>query len=201
MSFQRCCIGVCFAALWFLALSACSTTPSSEFYTLSPLETSAGSAGGSRLSADTAIGIGPVVFPEFLDRPQIVVRTTSNRIDVDEFHRWGGSLQEDFSRILVQNLSTLLRTNRVNVYPSREQLDIRYRIALDVQRFDGRLGEGVTLNAVWTLVDERSLDTLQVRRFEYLAPASGAGYEALVAAHSAALAALSRDIAGEIRKL
>jgi uncharacterized lipoprotein YmbA len=179
-------------------LYGCASTPPVQFYTLSPM--SAG-AGGPRLASGGAIGIGPVVFPEFLDRPQIVTRSTSNQIQVDEFHRWGGSVQEDFSRILVQNLSSLLGSNRVHVYPSREQLDIDYRVALDVQQFDGRLGGGVVLNAVWTLVDESTTEPVLVRRFEFTAPASGADYEALVAAHSAALAALSQEIAREIRRV
>ncbi len=180
-------------------LNGCATTPPVEFYTLSPLN--AAQTGSFRLPRHIALGVGPAVFPEFLDRPQIVTRTTRNRLDVDEFHRWGGSLQEDFSRILAQNLSRLLGTDRVYVYPSREPLDLTYRVALDVQQFDGRLGDGVNLNVTWTLLDEKAADAMFVRNFEFRAATTSSDYEGLVAAHSAALAALSRHIAGEIRKL
>ena len=187
--------------VWAMTLAGCAATPPVEFYTLSPLSALSSPTGGSRLPDDRAIGVGPIVFPEFLDRPQIVTRTTSNQIKVNEFHRWGGSLQEDFSRILVQNLSGLLGTNKIHVYPSREQLDIAYRVAIDVQQFDGRLDDAVVLNAVWTLVDERRTEPLLVRRFEFRAPVAGQDYAALVAAHSTALEALSREIAGEIAGL
>ncbi|NJN47777.1 MAG: membrane integrity-associated transporter subunit PqiC, partial [Candidatus Competibacteraceae bacterium] len=96
------------------------------------------------------------------------------------------------------NLSVLLDTNRVHVYPSQEQLDLAYRVAIDVQRFDGRFGEGVTLNAVWTLLDEQKIEPLLVKRFQFTAPTPAPDYEALVAAHSEALAALSQAIADEM---
>jgi uncharacterized lipoprotein YmbA len=181
-----------------LTLSGCGTTPSAEFYTLNPLR--APQTDNPTRPVDLPIGIGPVTFPEFLDRPQIVARTSSNRLEVDEFHRWGGSLQEDFSRVLVQNLSLLLGTNRIRIYPSQEQLDLAYRVTIDVQQFDGRLGEGVTLNAVWTLLDEQKIEPLRVKRFQFTAPATAPDYEALVAAHSEALAALSQEIASELIK-
>lgn len=180
-------------------LVGCGSTPPTEFYTLSPLSASSQTAQTSVSRSDITIGVGPITIPEFLDRPQIVTRTTANRLDVDEFHRWGGSMKEDFARVLVENLSRLLATNRVSVYPSPEPLDLRYRFVIDVQQFDGRLGEGVTLNAIWTLLDEKTGKPLLTRRFEYSAPTASPDYEALVAAHSAALAALSRELADAIR--
>jgi len=179
-------------------LAGCGSTPPTAFYTLSPLSASSQTA-QAHASDDSAIGVGPITIPEFLDRPQIVTRTSANRLDVDEFHRWGGSLQEDFARVLVENLSRLLATNRITVYPAPEPLDLRYRIAIDVQQFDGRLSEGVTLNAVWTLLDERTGKPLRTQRFESLAPATSADYEALAAAHSAALATFSRELADALQ--
>ncbi|MCB1919905.1 MAG: membrane integrity-associated transporter subunit PqiC [Candidatus Competibacteraceae bacterium] len=188
------------AIVGFLMLAGCGSTPPTAFYTLNPLSTPlpATQTGVSR--SDVTIGVGPVTIPEFLDRPQIVTRTTANRLDVDEFHRWGGSLQEDFARVLVENLSRLLATNRVSVYPNPEPLDLRYRIVIDIQQFDGRLGEDVTLNALWTLLDEKAgKPSPLTRRFEYRAPAASADYEGLVAAHSAALEAFSRELADALQ--
>ncbi|ETX03005.1 MAG: hypothetical protein ETSY1_01605 [Candidatus Entotheonella factor] len=192
--------GVCLVGLWLLMLGGCAATQPVTFYTLSPLETLSQPTGTTPLSEDVAIGVGPVTLPEFIERPQIVVRTTLNRIEVDEFHRWGGSLQEDISRTLAQNLSALIGTHRVHVYPSREPLEIVYRVALDIRQFDGQLGESIRLNAIWILIDEQTTEVLLVRRFTFRAPAATLDYESLVAAHSAALAALSREIAGEVIK-
>lgn len=185
----------------FCLLAGCGTTPSAQFYTLSALNEPAPTAQAGTLRSHIAIGVGPITIPEFLDRPQIVTRTTANQLDVNEFHRWGGSLREDFARVLVENLSRLLATNRISVYPSPELLDLRYRIVIEVQQFDGQLGEAVTLNAVWTLLDEGTGKPLRVQRFEYQAPTTSADYAALAAAHSAALAALSRELADALQNV
>lgn len=186
------------AMIGIFMLIGCGSTPPTAFYTLSPLNTSLQTA-QTGVSHSDIIGVGPITIPEFLDRPQIVTRTTANRLDIDEFHRWGGSLQEDFTRVLIENLSRLLATHQVHGYPSSEPLDLRYRFAIDVQQFDGRPGKEVTLNAIWTLLDESTGKPLITKRFEHLSPVASSDYEALVAAHSTALAALSLELANAIR--
>ncbi len=181
----------------FLIVSGCGSTPPTQFYTLSPLHNASLQATGVSRS-NIAIGVGPITVPDFLDRPQIVTRTTTSQLDVNEYHRWGGSLQEDFTRVLVDNLSRLLATDHISAYPSLELLDLQYRFVLDVQQFDGRLGEGVTLSVIWTLLDERAGKPIRVQRFTHTEPVTLSSYSALVVAHSAALAALSRELANAI---
>lgn len=174
-----------------LLMAGCASSPPTNFYTLSPLALPSLGEDAHGALADTTLGVGPVTLPDYLDRPQIVTRSGENRLEVDEFHRWGGSLEEDVTRTLVQNLSRLLASNRVRAYPSPEPLDLRYRVFIDVQRLDGQLGEGLTLDAFWTLMDEQSGEPLLMQRFEHRAATPGDDYQALVAAHSDALAALS----------
>ena len=42
---------------------------------------------------DVGFLLGPIDLPRYLDRPQIVPREAGNRLIVDEFNRWGGSLE------------------------------------------------------------------------------------------------------------
>jgi uncharacterized lipoprotein YmbA len=103
-------MGIC-----LLITVGCGTTDPARFYTLSPLAipgTEAEAAGQG-----VAIGVGPIKLPEHLDRPQIVTRTSRNELKLAEFDRWAGSLADDFSRVLAENLSILLSTDRVSVYP------------------------------------------------------------------------------------
>jgi uncharacterized lipoprotein YmbA len=148
-----------------------------------------------------AIGIGPVEFPKFLDRPQIVTRKSQNQIEVSEFHRWAGSFPGDFSRVLAKNISILLPSDRVAVYPWGEQFSPTYRIKLDVEQFDGQLGERVVLEVTWMVTDQEGTKKLVVRKSLIEEPVSDKTYEALVVAESHALATLSRTIVQEIRKL
>jgi uncharacterized lipoprotein YmbA len=182
-------------------VAACSTTPPVAYYTLNTLPEMQQEIPAAVMDDTLAIGIGPVEFPKFLDRPQIVTRKSQNQIEVSEFHRWAGSFPGDFSRVLAKNISILLPSDRVAVYPWGEQFSPTYRIKLDVEQFDGQLGERVVLEVTWMVTDQEGTKKLVVRKSLIEEPVSDKTYEALVVAESHALATLSRTIVQEIRKL
>jgi len=182
-------------------VAACSTTPPVAYYTLNTLPEMQQEIPAAVMDDTLAIGVGPVEFPKFLDRPQIVTRKSQNQIEVSEFHRWAGSFPGDFSRVLAKNISILLPSDRVAVYPWGEQFSPTYRVKLDVEQFDGRLGERVVLDVTWKVTDQEGTNDLLVRKSLIEEPVSDKNYEALVVAESNALATLSRTIVEEIRKL
>jgi uncharacterized lipoprotein YmbA len=110
-------------------------------------------------------------------------------------------LPKDFLRVLTENVAALLGTDRVLAYPWAERLDPTYRVVLDVQQFDGQLGEAVLQKVTWIVTGREGKTPLTVRKSDIREPVSGKDYDALVAAHSRALAALSREIAEEIGRL
>ncbi|MGB7067134.1 MAG: PqiC family protein [Syntrophobacteria bacterium] len=182
-------------------IAACSTTPPVAYYTLNTLPERQQEIPAAVMDDTLAIGVGPVEFPKFLDRPQIVTRKSQNQIQVSEFHRWAGSFPGDFSRVLAKNISILLPTDRVAVYPWGEQFSPTYRIKLDVEQFDGQVGERVVLEVTWMVTDQEGTNKLLVRKSLIEEPVSEKTYEALVVAESNALATLSRTIVEEIRRL
>ena len=182
-------------------VAACSTTPRVAYYTLNTLPEMQQEIPAAVMDDTIAIGVGPVEFPKFLDRPQIVTRKSQNQIQVSEFHRWAGSFPGDFSRVLAKNISILLPTDRVAVYPWGDTFSPTYRIKLDVEQFDGRLGERVVLDVTWMVTDQEGTNKLLVRKSRIEEPVSDKNYEALVVAESNCLATLSRIIVEEIRKL
>ena len=182
-------------------LAACSTTPPVAYYTLNTLPEMQQEIPAAVMDDTLAIGVGPVEFPKFLDRPQIVTRKSQNQIEVSEFHRWAGSFPGDFSRVLAKNISILLPSDRVAVYPWGEQFSPTYRVKLDVEQFDGQLGERVVLEVTWMVMDQEGTNKLLVRRSLIEEPVPDNNYEALVVAESNALVTLSRTIVEEIRKL
>jgi hypothetical protein len=193
-------IGWAFLLLVFF-LAACSTTPPVAYYTLNTLPEMQQEIPAAVMDDTLAIGVGPVEFPKFLDRPQIVTRKSQNQIEVSEFHRWAGSFPGDFSRVLAKNISILLPSDRVAVYPWGEQFSPTYRVKLDVEQFDGQLGERVVLDVTWMVTDQEGTNKLVVRKSLIEEPVSDKTYEALVVAESNALVTLSRTIVEEIRKL
>ena len=182
-------------------VAACSTTSPVAYYTLNTLPEMQQEIPAAVMDDTLAIGVGPVEFPKFLDRPQIVTRKSQNQIQVSEFHRWAGSFPEDFSRVLAKNISILLPTDRVAVYPWGEQFSPTYRVKLDVEQFDGQLGERVVLEVTWMVMDQEGTNKLLVRRSLIEEPVPDNNYEALVVAESNALVTLSRTIVEEIRRL
>ena len=65
------------------------------------------------------VAVGPVAIPDYLDRPQILTRSGPSELQLAEFERWAGSLEKDVSRVLAENLSTLLEKDHVIVLRSR----------------------------------------------------------------------------------
>ena len=182
-------------------VAACSSTPPVAYYTLNTLPEMQQEIPAAVMDDTLAIGVGPVEFPKFLDRPQIVTRKSQNQIEVSEFHRWAGSFPGDFSRVLAKNISILLPSDRVAVYPWGEQFSPTYRVKLDVEQFDGQLGERVVLDVTWMVTDQEGTNKLVVRKSLIEEPVSDKTYEALVVAESNALVTLSRTIVEEIRNL
>ena len=182
-----------------LLLEGCATAPST-FYTLtSTLPAAERSA--SLSDKDLAVGIGPVRFPEFLDRPQVVSRTGDNRLLIDEFNRWGGSLQDDFLRVLGENLGQLLGTSRILIEPAEGQFPLDFRVVADVLSFEGTPGGDVLFKVRWVVLDPYMDQALVVRENTYRSRAASGEPEAMIAALSETLSAFSRDLAEQLRGL
>jgi uncharacterized lipoprotein YmbA len=184
-----------------LLVSGCTSSPPTRFYTLSSLQDGGRELRGSPSDQELAIGVGPIKFPGYLDRTEIVTRSSSYKITLSGFDLWAGSLAEDFSRVLAENLSVLLSTESVIVYPRPGSGIARYRIIMDVIRFDGSLGGDVSLIARWSILEGKERKVVFARKSTITEPSGAQGYEAMVAANSRALEKLSREIAEAIRTL
>jgi hypothetical protein len=183
----------------YLVLGGCATAPSS-FYTL----TSTQSAEGRQTPLSDqglAVGVGPVRFPEFLDRPQIVSRAGANRLALDEFHRWGGSLEDDFLRVLGENLGQLLGTSRILVEPAESRFALDFRVIADVLSFEGSPGGEAVFKVRWAVLDPYLDQALVVRQNTYRSWANGEDQEAMIGALSETVGAFSRDLADQLRSL
>ena len=147
------------------------------------------------------IGIGPVQLPQYVNRPQIVTRISRNELEVDEFARWGEPLKDNFSRVLAENISVLLSTDHVNVYPWSRTTHIDYQVIIDVTQFYGTLGGDVLMRVRWTLLGDDGKKMLLRKNSSLSIRSDASTYEALVSAQSRMLADLSNEITKEIKAL
>lgn len=174
------------------ALAAgCSSPPPLRFYTLAATATSTAAPQGSSL----VVAVGPVSVPSMVDRPEFVVSTGPNEVRLDDFHRWAAPIQDGVSRAIAENLVTILGTPRVVRYPQTLAAEPDYRVQVEVRTFESSPGKSATLDAVWSVRRMKDGRT-QTGRTSARETVAEAGYEALAAAHSRAVARLSQDIAG-----
>ena len=144
--------------------------------------------------------MGPVSVPAVVDRPQIVVNMGPNQVRLEEFNRWAAPLQNNIARVVADNLVPMLGTPRVILSEQLLSADVDYRAAIEVQSFQSAPGEAAMLDAVWTV--RRTKDgKAETGRTTVRETVQEKSYDALAAAHSRALARLSRDIAAAVRAL
>ena len=186
------------AACALAVLCAGCSSPPSHLYTLSAGATAAATPNAAL--SDVSILVGPVSIPAIVDPPQIVVSKGPNQVSRDEFNRWASPLQNNISRVVADDLASMLGTSRVSLSQQPLNADADYRVAIDVQAFESVPGEAATLSAIWIVRRTKDGKT-QTGRTAVREPTTGQGYDALAAAHSRALARLSQDIADAIRAL
>ena len=150
---------------------------------------------------DIGILVGPVRIALYLDRTSIVIRDSQNKIEITEFSQWAGPLQENFSRVLSENLAVLLSTDRVGIFPETRGMLFDYNVTVYVTRFDGMPGEKAHLRVLWVILDKNIKKMLFEKHSLLSQSTENDSMEALIAAESRTLADLSREIAEAVRVL
>ena len=181
-----------------LLLTGCIGGPTkpAEFYVLNTYPGSP--VAGTSAENPVSIGLGPLTLPEIYDRPQIVTRSEANQITLAEFDRWGGDLNKDLARTLAGNLMSRLNTDSIVPYPWSRRYDPDFQVTVRFFRFDGVLGNNVTIEGIWRVLDAAKGCELAADRFSLTEETGGPGYPALVSAMSRAVAALSQSIAEQV---
>lgn len=183
-------ITVCIAPL---LLSACGTAPVDHFYTLNPVALPVLDGALTNNVRRTA-AVGSVKVPEMVDRPQLVIRQSANRVDILEQHRWAESLRVDIARVIAADLASQLHTIQVMPYGDADGQDADYRIEVDVEQFDAVADEAVTIEAHWS-IRSKAGELLENRNSTIREPIRTGDTEQIAAAYGRTLAALSTEMA------
>ncbi|MDT3776712.1 PqiC family protein [Nitrospira sp. MA-1] len=189
------------AGVGVLNVLGCGTSQPSHFYLLrAESPHSVPSLSDSKLSS-LSFGLGPVTLPKYLDRPQIVTKTSAHEVELAEFHKWAEPLTGNVSHVLAENLSALLSTDRILEYPWRSSISLDYQITVDVLQFDGTMGGEAILVARWSLLGGDEQTVLTTKKTQMTHRPTTQDYESLVEAMSRNLEDLSREIAEAITTL
>ena len=187
-------------SLMSLSLTGCSSffpkpTPNSSkiFVLFSPFQ--AAERQDSDHSGQISLGVGPVRLPGYLDRREIVTRVAQNRFDLSENDRWAEPLDENFTHVLAQNLSILLGSDRIIAYPWPLDKRLRYRVEIEVFRFEVNSAGEAQLSARWSVIDQTGKSASNLKESLLARPAKEKSTDGSVAALSETVADLSREIA------
>jgi uncharacterized lipoprotein YmbA len=149
---------------------------------------------------EITIGIGSIEFSEYLKRPEIVSFKGNNELNVDEFNRWAEPLEKNFERVLIENLSRLIPTDRIYIFPWQEEEPNSFQITIVVNEFGMRSDSSVVLDARWSVSKKVKRDFLMTQRSFYTENEAGVSTEGKVALLSDLVGKFSRDLANEIRE-
>jgi uncharacterized protein len=187
-----------FWAALVVPLAGCAGSPPVHFYALTPAGYQEAIPPAAKAANPVTVGIAPVEIPDYLDRPQIVTREGRNGLKLAEFDRWAGSLSDNISAVLAENVARFLASDRVAINPGMGGGKTDMTVALRILRLDCVPGERVVLKARWTIVAGKDSKDVAARSVSYTESWGDQRYETMVAAFSDLLEQLSREIAGEI---
>jgi uncharacterized lipoprotein YmbA len=187
-------------AFLFLALTGCGTSTPSKFYMLNAVANPVKKSSQTEPERQVYIGVGPVEFPAYLDRHQIVTRVDENQVNLAMFHEWAEPLKDNFIRVFVENLSALDTRGLFVVYPMRGPASVDIQLEMEVVRLDGKLGGDVSLVARWAIFRKNRGEMPMTGKTEITEPTGSPDYRSLVAAQSRAVEALSREISAHISR-
>jgi len=189
--------------LLLLALgAACQIIPPARpdltrFYTLGlPVPSESGGRAGQ-----LALGLGPIIFPGYLDQPQLVTRVDEQRIAFSAGDRWAGSLRAQFERALQLRLMSALGTDDISVFPWWHAHRIDLSVQLNVLAFEADSTGTARLDAVWRVRDGQHQDAiLRNGRVSLREPIGSGGTGAAVDALGRALDQLADAIASDVQR-
>ena len=137
---------LCGVALFVLSGCFLADPPRSFTCVPSPEWWLHGAAGVGGPARPHASGFGPVTVPPYLDRPQIVTRTSRAKLVLADFDQWAGPLADTIARVLSEDLSLLVPMERVVLHPGRGRSTRTTRSSVEAWQFDRGPGNQVVLS-------------------------------------------------------
>lgn len=190
-----------------LVLAACSSTPPRLFLLNAEQIPSSQHAelSGDQARRDVSAPLSrikaglSVTVPEYLDRPDIMVRSDSNELARLPDARWAEDLSITVSRVMAADLATALPGADIVPWPIRYERANNFRIAIDLTKFEADAHGTVEIEGRWILLDDRSDTTRAGGQFRHAKAAPSADAKAIVQTMSDLLATTSSEIATQLQ--
>ena len=184
-------------------LGGCITKESAptNFYMLNPLSKAEIRLKFAERDQYTIVGVGPIQFPAYLDRPQFIIREGQNQYRLAEFDHWAEPLQSNVERVFLENLNIFLNDVPIAVVQLDGYLKIDYALRMRIIRMESDDGGNVSLVAGWVILGDEGEKVITAKVSSLRVTSASAAYKDIAAAQSQALDSLSREIADTIKIL
>ena len=193
-----------------LALTNCGGSQPPRLFMLSP-SVGAGAI-SDRGSSQADVGVRPgqslalaqlpshrrlgvvVTIPQYLERPDIMVRTGNYEMVPLTNARWAEGLSLTASRVLAADLGAALPSYEFMALPTGTDRRFDDRVAVELSGFETDARGKAEISGRWTIVDGRSDRETMSRQFHYAAEASATDPRSIAEALSGLLARVSSEI-------
>lgn len=183
-----------------LLLAACAAPPESRYFSLQvPSE-----APQKQLLATEsllAIYLRPVTLPAQVDRPQIVIAVPgSDTLILLNESVWAAPLADEIRQALSLSLRDQLNALLIDDVRALDGLEV-WKIAVTINRFEMRNGDGATLDATWRLTPSGEENHVKVCSAQAEQAVKQIGVEPLIKAQKKLLQHLSLAIAASVQDI
>ncbi len=186
------------ASLILTAMLYSCGTSASNFYILTP--TNNYKQINPNTESDISIGIGSLEFPDYLRKPQITTFRNNNEIYFDEYNRWAEPLDENFTHIVLENLSNMIPTNNIYLFMWPEENPNIFQITIKIDQFGMSSDSTVVLDARWAVSTSNEIAFLMTEKSSYQERITNLDYNQIAVSMSKLTGDLCKDIASEVKR-
>ncbi len=130
--------------------SSCSivgTSRPSQFYALDAVTTQK-----SNQENNLRLGVGPILIPGYINRPQMATKSASAELTYAEFARWAEPMDEMFTRTLTQNITINTGSNSIISYPWSSSANLNNELTAKIIKFENNTSGDALLIIQWQLL-------------------------------------------------
>lgn len=153
-------------------------------------------------NGELKIAVGPFELPDFLNRPQIVIRNQETNLTILKYDRWAEPLGESFNRRVNTVINNEIKSGFAYRFPSPTDISPDYRIRGRIYDFGGYTDGTVTLKLRWAVLARDQNFVVAPRGATYSVKLdSVSDITAVTVAMDNLIDELSQDIVTELRNI
>jgi uncharacterized lipoprotein YmbA len=181
-----------------LLITGCGTSRPTSYFLLERDRPARLSAMPPSTGKALVVGVAAARMPAYLDREQIVTRTSNHEVKVSDFQAWAESLESSVTRAIAVALDHTPGIKGTVQLPTIAEVKLDRVILVEVVRFDGMLGGSVRLTARILVLDTHRAPLGKPVWFDRTETAAGSSYVALVTTMGGLVDQLSQEVAAAL---